>query len=90
MRGSIHENLGELDKAVADFNKLAVISPDNYQAYLLRGKILFKQENLPAALDDMNKLIKLRPNDVDAYFLRADIFRKLENGSHWCKDFYGK
>jgi len=63
-RGTIYEELGQWDKAEADFLKALELSPDqpvvlNYLGYswVIRG------ENLEQALGMIRKAVELRPND---------------------------
>jgi lipoprotein NlpI len=66
---------GDLDAALADFNKAVELKPDNATAYDDRGIVKRAKGDLDGALADYNKCIELKPDDTYAYNNRG-LLRK--------------
>lgn len=64
---------GELDKAVADFNKLLQDNKDNVTAHLALGEVLTNLEKYDEALKHIEQAIKLKPESSLGYTLRAKL-----------------
>lgn len=63
--------LGDIEKAIADFNQTLKIDPKFVDAYYNRGLAYFKQRNPQAAIADFNQALKINPNLADAYANRG-------------------
>ena len=63
-----HEDLGQLDQALADYNKAIEISPDYADAYNNRGEVYRKKNMIPQATADYRKATQLDKNFAEAYY----------------------
>ena len=70
-RGVQRMDKGDLDGAIADFNKAVAQRPDNPDAYFERGVAWCLKIEVDKALADFDKAISLAPNRVDFYKRRA-------------------
>ena len=66
-RGIAYEKKGEVDRAIADYNKAIKLSPKLAAAYYNRGLAYEKKGESDRAIADYNKAIALDPNDAAAY-----------------------
>lgn len=64
-------NSGNYEEAIAAYNRVLQISPNNVDAYLQRGIAYIEQNKYQAAIADMTEVIKLNPNNSRAYFWRG-------------------
>ncbi len=76
-RGLRHQEVGECQAAVANFDEALAIQPDFYEAWYHRGialgldcKYLNRQEE---ALDSFNKAITCKPDDYLAWYKRGEV-----------------
>jgi lipoprotein NlpI len=70
-RGALEERNGDLDGALADFNKAIEIKPDFTEIYAGRGYVKQGKGDLDGAMADYNRAIELNPTFASAYFLRG-------------------
>ena len=63
--GGIYKNLGNLDQALASFNRLE-LKPDNPDAHMNLGGIYKNLGNLDQALASTLKSLELKPDNPDA------------------------
>ena len=70
------EPKGDLDGALADFNKAIELKPDYVNAYDARGNVRSKKGDLDGALADYNKAIGLNPTNFNAYDNRGNVKQK--------------
>ena len=78
LRGEYYFDIGEFDKARADFESLVTIT-SVAEAFLGRGCFRMKMGELTSALDDFNHAIEIEPTNVMAYSNRGAAYRKLED-----------
>ena len=57
-RGSLHQLLGEIDRAIADLTKAIALNPNNAEAYLNRGFALQKKDEPDRAIADFRKALE--------------------------------
>jgi tetratricopeptide (TPR) repeat protein len=77
-RGIARYNGGNLDGALADFNRAITLDPAHAGAYGNRGYAREDRGDLEGALADYTKAISLDPNGPPAYVLRGSL--RLKNG----------
>ena len=66
-RGSGYIKKGQLDRAIADYDKAIALDPNYAAAYNNRGLIYQKKGEVDRAIADYDKAIKLDPNIAAAY-----------------------
>ncbi|MGO8989656.1 MAG: tetratricopeptide repeat protein [bacterium] len=67
-------NMGQFEKAIADFSSVISLDPSSFPAYLYRGMAFHKIGQVNKAIEDYNKAIALNPYSVDAYINRSMAF----------------
>jgi lipoprotein NlpI len=70
-RGNLKQMKGDLDGALADFNKAIEIKPDFTEVYCVRGYVKQCEGDLDGAFADYNKVIEMNPRLAYAYFSRG-------------------
>lgn len=85
-RGVLFQVAGDLDKALADFNRAIALNPGRpgnylkpsvyYEAYLRRGQTLESQGERSKALADFDAVSELDPSYGPAYRNRAGLFER--------------
>ena len=77
-RGHVHEQVGKLEAAVADYNKAIELIPTDTVLYDNRGLLYSKLGEYDLALKDCNRSIELKPDHAASYFRRAAIYQKMQ------------
>ena len=78
LRGEYYADLGDFDKARADFEKLLTLMPVA-DAFLGRGCLYMKMGDLTSALGDFNHAIEMEPTNAMAYSNRGAAYSTLED-----------
>lgn len=78
LRGEYYAELGEFDKARADFESLLSLMPVA-DAFLGRGCLYMKMGDLESALADFNHAIDMEPANAMAYSNRGAAYSRLED-----------
>ncbi len=65
--GNQYMNQGDYDLAIAEFNEMMKINPDEPTAYINRGAAYFKKQQMDLAIADFNKAIQLNPTFALTY-----------------------
>jgi tetratricopeptide (TPR) repeat protein len=76
-RGPAYENLGQLDKALADYDTAISLNPSSYEVYNNRGIIFEKMGRLDKAIEDYTMSIILNLSNFDAYNNRGIVYGKM-------------
>jgi predicted O-linked N-acetylglucosamine transferase (SPINDLY family)/ADP-heptose:LPS heptosyltransferase/glycosyltransferase involved in cell wall biosynthesis len=86
----IHTNLalaysatGNLDAAIAHYQKVIELQPDCTPAYLSLALALIDQQQLETARDCLERLIARKPDCADAYWNLCAILRQTDNYALW-------
>ena len=74
-----HELLGkgQYSQAISEFNRAIAANPDNFEAYVFRGKAKWCNQDLQGALVDYNCAIELDDNASMVYMDRSFLFDEL-------------
>jgi protein O-GlcNAc transferase len=59
---------GNIEEAIANFQKAITMEPNFAEAYYNLGVLLHKQDNLDAATDNLQKAISIKPDYADVYY----------------------
>jgi len=73
-RGSFWRNKNELDKAIADYDKVIQLDENYADAYYNRGNIRAIRKEFDQAIEDYSMAIRLNKNDGAAYNNRGKIW----------------
>ena len=76
-RGAAYDNLGQYDRALADYNQAIKLKPDYGEVYGIRAIIYFKRSQYARAIQDMDLAIRFKPDDADDYTIRGAAYYKL-------------
>ena len=74
-RAEFYRDQGKPELALADYNQVIQLNPNDAEAYYIRGELYENQGKPELALANYNQLIQLNPNDAEAYFHRAKFYR---------------
>ncbi len=75
-RASAWDELGQADRAIADYNRALKLNPDYAQAYYNRSFAYEKKGLVRLAIADIQKAVRLAPNDPD-YLQRLEYLNSL-------------
>ena len=76
-RGANFARMGQLDKAVADYDKAIALNPSHFKAYYNRGVAFARMGQLDKAVADYDKAIALNPSDPEVYNNRGAAFARM-------------
>lgn len=86
-RGNAYNSIGDVKRAIDDYNEVLKFDPKNSDAFTNRGAALMKAGDLRRAIDDFDQAISLNPNLADAYYNRGVAYRGLNNCAEATLDF---
>lgn len=78
LRGRYYCELGEFDKARADFNTLVSLMPVA-DAFISRGYFSMEMGDLTSALTDFNHAIEMEPTNAMAYSNLGTVYSRIED-----------
>jgi tetratricopeptide (TPR) repeat protein len=87
LRGRFLKDMGEVDKAMEDFDAMIRLSPREENAYTSRGLIKMNRYDYRSAALDFTKSILLDPNIESNYRYRGLCYNNLNNLGEAYKDF---
>ncbi len=86
-RGSVYQKMGQLYKAMENYDKAITLDPNDYLAYTNRGAIFDKLGQIDKAIESYNKAIMVNPGDYRAYFNRGLSYDKMGRTTDAIEDF---
>ncbi len=89
-RGQAYLEIGEVDKAIADFTKAITINgitADDHYYFNDRARAYFRKGTLDLALADVNQAISLNAKNAYSYYLRGFIYKSRGNTAQARADF---
>ena len=78
-RGAGYRKAGDLDAALADFNRVVSLNPDFARGFHARGLVRDEQDAPDKALEDVDRAIKISTKDWAAYYTRAAMRRARQD-----------
>jgi Tfp pilus assembly protein PilF len=85
--GSVYQKMGQLDKAMENYDKAITLDPNDYLAYNNRGAIFAKVGQFDKAIESYNKAVISNPGDYKAYFNRGLSYDKMGRITDAIEDF---
>jgi len=70
-RGDAYDEIGEYEKAIADYSKAIELKPGDALAYFNRGNAYGEIREYGKAIADYSRVIELNPGDADTYYNRG-------------------
>ncbi len=86
-RGNAYQEKGEVDRAIADFEKVIALNPKDAAAYNNRGVVYGMKGEVDRAIADFDKVIALNPKDAKAYNNRGFAYIKKGDKDQAIADF---
>ena len=86
-RGMAHQELGNYDLAIADFDKALELDPRQSIVYVGRGNAYKQKKNYDRALADFDRAIQLEPDLSEAYFDRGRLYTSLRDADRAIADY---
>jgi tetratricopeptide (TPR) repeat protein len=86
-RGVAHMQEGEVDRAIADYDKVVAILPHYADAYYNRGVAYSLKGDISRAIIEYGKAIKNNPRDYGAYRNRGDEYRSRSDYTRAIADY---
>ena len=78
---------GEVDSALADYNKAVELKADDANLYVSRGKALYTKKAFDQSVKDYDKAIQLSPKTAVAFLNRGASYEKMGDASKALDDF---
>jgi tetratricopeptide (TPR) repeat protein len=72
-RGILYVQLGQFEKAAADFSKATQLDPSQTSGAVAQGLALVQQSNLDQALEAVRSQLKIHPRDAFLQYMQAQI-----------------
>jgi tetratricopeptide (TPR) repeat protein len=85
-RGLSQIKLENYAAAISDFDKVILLNPTYFKAYLKRGNTKHSMGNLEGALVDLNKGIEMEPTYPVGYKYRAMIYLDKKEKTIACEN----
>jgi tetratricopeptide (TPR) repeat protein len=73
-RGKYYRENKQFDKALADYDNMLRIAPDDFNGFNSRGRLWFDLGKIDKALPDFNRSIDLNPRFAKAYSNRGAVY----------------
>ncbi|HPS72829.1 MAG TPA: tetratricopeptide repeat protein [Bacteroidales bacterium] len=86
-RGKYYREQGQPEKALADYNEMLRINPDDFNGFNSRGRLYFDRGDIDKAMPDFNRSIALNPRFAKAYSNRGAVYGLKNDYVHAVADF---
>ena len=86
-RGVEHNELGQYDAAIQDYDQVIRLDPEYADAYHNRGYSYDEAGQYERAIQDYSEAILLDPQDADAYYNRGVSYHNLGQSAEAERDF---
>ena len=83
----MYQELGRDEKALEDYSRAIRLDPEDAEAYVNRGNILFKLSKFQRSINDYTKAISLNPTYYNAYNNRGVTFNRVGKYAESERDF---
>ena len=78
-RGKIFRGLGEIEKAILDYDRYISIFPEDFKGYVNRGIAKAQGEDFQGAKIDLEEGLKINPKDQIALFHLKEVKKKMND-----------
>ena len=85
-RARAYFQTGNFNKALNDYNEVLRRKPNDFSAWLDRGKIHLNMNNYPNAVQDFSKVLQFQPQNKEAYGYRAIANARIGKNAEAKKD----
>jgi hypothetical protein len=75
-RGDAYDEIGEYEKAIADYSKAIELKPGDALAYFNRGNAYGEIREYGKAIADYSRVVELNPGDADTYYNRGLAYQE--------------
>jgi serine/threonine protein kinase/Tfp pilus assembly protein PilF len=86
-RASVYNQLGQHDKAFADYSKAIQLKPDAWEAWSGRAFVHFNRQQWDRAISDFSKAIDLAPQEHTNWWHRGHAYLQLAQWDKAAADF---
>jgi len=86
-RGVSYASAGQLDKAMADFDRTIELNPRYPNAYFNRAELRYRMAEYPAAVEDYSQAIELGKPDAATYNGRGHALYRLKKFGDALRDY---
>jgi tetratricopeptide (TPR) repeat protein len=76
-QGFQQDQAGDLDGAIASYDRAVEIKPDLYEAWFNQGNVFSKLERFEEAIASYDKAIEIKPNFQEAWHNRGNALSNL-------------
>lgn len=77
---ALHQ-LRRYEEAIARYNQVLSLEPENYQAWYNRGNALYKLEISPEAIASYNRAVAIKPDHYESWYSRGNVLVTLQRYS---------
>ena len=73
----VHDDLGDLGKAVGNYGQAIILQTDNIDALINRALVYSKPGEHGSAIEDIDRVVEIDPTYAKAYLVRESAHAKL-------------
>lgn len=71
LRGQVYDQLGMLNEALADYDRVLSLDPQAHEVWDRRGSVHFKRADIERALADFDRYLTVRPDQAAGHWRRG-------------------